>query len=53
MAEEIRIVFDAPPGPESGRFIEVEDTEGRSINIGEWHERADGWWELRIPNVGR
>ena len=45
---EVRIVFDGPPSHESGRFVEVEDTEGRSIKCGTWHERTDGLWELRI-----
>jgi hypothetical protein len=49
--EEIRIVFDGPNGPEAGRFVEVEDANGRSIDVGTWHERADGNWELRIPHV--
>lgn len=49
---EIRIVFDGPPGPESGRFVEVENVEGHSIRVGEWQERPDGYWELRIPKVG-
>ena len=49
--EDIRIVFDGPPSHESGRFVEVEDAQGRSINIGEWKERDDGLWELRIPGV--
>ena len=53
LMEEIRIIFDGPPSHESGRFVEVEDTEGRSIKLGEWHERDDGLWELRIPNVTR
>ncbi len=44
----LRIVFDGPPGPEAGRFVEVEDTEGRSVNAGEWRERADGLWELSL-----
>jgi len=44
----IDIVFDGPPGPESGRFVEVENTEGRSIKFGEWVHRADGYWVLRI-----
>jgi hypothetical protein len=46
---EIRVVFDGPPGPVSGRFVECETPEGRSINAGEWRERDDGFWELRIP----
>jgi hypothetical protein len=44
----LHIVFDGPPGPESGRFVECEAPDGRSINAGEWHERGDGYWELRI-----
>lgn len=45
----IDIVFDGPPGHESGRFVEVEDEGGKSINAGEWIKRADGFWVLRIP----
>lgn len=48
MGQYIDIVFDAPPGPEPGRFIEVEDTSGNSIRVGEWMERDDGAWVLRI-----
>lgn len=48
MRDEIRILFDGPPSHESGRFVEVEDVDGRSIKAGTWHERADGLWELRI-----
>jgi hypothetical protein len=44
----VDIVFDGPPGPESGRFIEVENQHGRSVNIGEWIHRPDGFWALRI-----
>ena len=45
----IDIVFDGPPGPESGRFVEVE-RDGTSISIGEWVHREDGYWVLRIPD---
>lgn len=48
---EIRIVFDGPPGPQSGRFVETEDAEGHGISIGEWHDRPDGLVELRIEGV--
>ncbi len=48
---EIRIVFDGPPGHEAGRFVEVETVEGNGVDAGEWHERADGLWELRIEGV--
>ena len=46
--ETLHVVFDGPPGPQSGRFIEVETPDGRGVNAGEWHEREDGYWELRI-----
>jgi len=45
--EEIRIVFDGPPGPEGSRFIEVEDASGKSIAVGQWVENGKVW-ELRI-----
>ena len=44
----IDVVFDGPPGHESGRFVEVENSEGISIRIGEWIQRPDGYWVLRI-----
>ena len=54
MGAEVRkyvdIVFDGPPAPEAGRFVEVEDPSGRSIRMGEWVERSDGYWVLRIPD---
>ena len=46
--EPVDIVFDGPPAPESGRFIEVEDHTGKSIKFGEWVKRDDGYWVLRI-----
>jgi len=45
----VDIVFDGPPSHESRRFVEVEDAIGRSIKFGEWVERTDGMWALRIP----
>jgi len=47
----IDIVFDGPPAHESGRFIEVENPEGASVRVGEWIEREDGLWALRIPQA--
>lgn len=41
-------MFDGPPGPVSGRFVEVEDATGASIRAGEWVQ--DGvLWRLWIP----
>ena len=48
MSNYIDIVFDGPPGPEAGRFVEVENSSGMSISIGEWLQREDGYWVLRI-----
>lgn len=46
--KEIRIVFDGPPGPQSGRFVEVEDEHGRSMSVGTWRKRSDGLHELAL-----
>ena len=48
-ANYIDIVFDGPPSHESGRFVEVESPPGKSIKIGEWIHREDGFWALRFP----
>jgi hypothetical protein len=44
----VDIVFDGPPGPEPGHFVEVENSEGASIRFGEWVQRSDGYWVLRL-----
>lgn len=49
---DVYVVFDGPPGPEAGRFVECEDADGHGINAGEWTERPNGWWALRIPRTG-
>jgi len=49
--ERLHIVFDGPPSPESGRFVEVENDAGESVNAGEWLHRKDGLWELIIAGV--
>ena len=46
--EHVDIVFDGPPSHESGRFVEVEDSTGKSIKFGEWVKRSDGFWALRL-----
>ena len=51
MTRYINIIFDGPPGHESGRFVEVETDDGKSINAGEWFERPDGYWALRIATL--
>ena len=47
--QEIRVIFDAPPGRDMPTLVEVEDTTGRAVNVGAWRERPDGYWELVIP----
>lgn len=51
MTAYIDIVFDGPPGHESGRFVEVDNAEGRSISAGKWLQRQDGYWVLRIDRT--
>jgi hypothetical protein len=53
LTRELHIVFDGPPGPESGRFVEVEDETGHGVNAGEWRKRTDGLWELVIKRGER
>lgn len=43
------VIFDGPPGPVTGRFVEVDDETGTSVQAGEWVDRGDGTWALRIP----
>lgn len=45
----VDIVFDAPPSHESGRFVETESPAGVGVMVGEWIDRGDGYWALRIP----
>lgn len=46
--DKIHIVFDGPPDRESGRFVEVETPEGKSLAVGRWEERDDNLWHLII-----
>jgi len=45
----VDIVFDGPPEHVSGRFVETEDERGSSIRLGQWVQRPDGYWALRVP----
>lgn len=49
--QSINIIFDGPPSHETGRFIEVELDDGKSINAGEWIKRNDGTWALHIKSL--
>jgi len=53
--DHLDIVFDGPPGPVSGRFVEVEASYAtfapKGVDVGEWID--DGhFWRLRIPVFG-
>jgi hypothetical protein len=43
----IYFVFDGPPGPESGRFVETEDENGRGVGKdttgAEWRQEGAYW----------
>ena len=41
--EAVYVVFDGPPGPESGRFVDVETRNGRGLSVGEWSQRGNYW----------
>ena len=48
----INIVFTGMPGPGDGCvFVEVEDNNGKSISVGKWRERVDGFVELHITEA--
>lgn len=47
----INIVIDGPPSHNAGRFVEVETDDGRGISVGEWKQREDGMWALRITEL--
>jgi len=51
MSKAINIIFDGPPSHKSGRFVEVETDDGKSISVGKWRERKDGLWALRITEL--
>ena len=50
MANFFDVVFDGPPSQGLGRFIEVENEKGEGMKVGEWMQRDDGHWVLRIPD---
>jgi hypothetical protein len=47
----IYVLFDGPPGPQSGRFIEVEDYAGKGLGLfgsggAGWHQEREDLWVL-------
>ena len=53
VAEAVDVVFDGPPNHEGGRFVEVENLDGASVSIGEWIDRGNGYWALRLLTVSQ
>ena len=49
MLNGFRIRFDGSPGPESGRFIEVETLDGKGLGLGGWSQDGDDWF-LAFPS---
>lgn len=47
MTFPLDILFDGPPGPNPGRFVEVE-IGGRSVRIGTWISGPGESWALRL-----
>lgn len=46
----IRVVFEKSAGPGGiGSFVEIEDSDGKSVNVGEFRDRPDGLCELVLP----
>lgn len=46
----IHIVFDGPPGPEAGRFVDVETEDGKGVRVGTWQRHGD-LWHLVLPTT--
>jgi hypothetical protein len=52
MPSELHVVFTNFPGPENECvFVEVEDAQGKSLDLGEWRRRADGYVELVFTSL--
>ena len=47
--EPLWILFDGPPGPEAGRFVEVENEQGASVRAGEW--TAEEWTKVAVRRM--
>ena len=45
----VDVVFDGPPGPEAPASSKWKTSRGAPSSTGEWVQRSDGSWALRIP----
>ena len=44
--EPVYVIFDGPPSHESGRFVEVETKDGKSVSAGKWENYGGKYWRL-------
>lgn len=44
----VDVVFEGAPGPDGLRFVEVETEHGAGVKLGQWLERHNGQWVLRV-----
>lgn len=44
--EPVYVIFDGPPSHESGRFVEVETENGKSVSVGKWENYSGKYWRL-------
>lgn len=49
--QPINILFSGPPGPSGCEFVDAETDDGKPIRVGEWIERPDGYWAIRITEL--
>lgn len=48
-ARYLDFVFTGPPDHTMPQLIEVEDEQGKSVQVGTWLQREDKAWVLRLP----
>lgn len=54
LSAPFQIRFSGPPGPEGCEFVEIEDTQGRSISRGKWlNAGVSGEWLLFFNDSSR
>jgi hypothetical protein len=45
---KVHLVFDGLLSRDVPALIAIQDAEGRSVSVGQWRQRPDGYWELVI-----
>lgn len=48
MTKHIDIVLSDVKGTPDCKFVEIENAGGKSISLGTWVRRPDGFWAIRI-----